>query len=140
MAERQEAETFRPRAFIRWLVLGADYFWLAMLFLLIALRGATDAAFLGAAFFIALFTICGLFYSQTAIVVTRDGLMYRGLVSRRAFGFDEILRVQARPGLVGTDYDVMTRRGFLQFSSIFQDHRRLFELIVERAGLSESFP
>lgn len=128
-------QTFRPRAEIRWVVLGADYFWLFILFALIALRGASDAAFVGTAFFIALFTVCGLFYSQTAIVVTADGVVYRGLVERRMFGFDEILRVQARPGLVGTDYDVMTRRGLMQFSSIFKDHKRLFDLIVERAGL-----
>ncbi len=129
------AEVFRPHAILRYLVLGADYFWLLILLALVMVRGASDAAFFGAAFFIALFTVCGLFYWFTAIVVTPDGITYRGMVAQRAIAFDDILRVQARPGLVGTDYDVLTRRGFVQFSSVFHGHKRLFEIIVARARL-----
>ncbi len=128
-------ETFRPRAVLRTLVLAADTLWIGVFVALLALGGATNSAFLSAAFFIALFTACSMFYGRLAYTVSDTGLTVRTFSAVRHVPFDDILRVDVLPGLLGTSYAVRTRFGSLQFSSLLGGHERLFHLIVGRAGL-----
>ena len=130
------SETFRPRAFVRAVVLAADTLWIAVFAALLSERGATSKAFLSAGFFIALFSACGWFYQRLAFTVTGTGLTVRSLSEERTIAFEDILRVDVLPGLVGTSYAVRTRLGSLQFSSLLAGHQRLCDRIVEQAGIS----
>ena len=129
-------ETFRPRAVLRTVVLAADTLWIGVFLALLGLHGATHSAFLSAAFFIALFTACSMFYGRLAYTVSDSGLTVRTFAAIRHFSFDDILRVDVLPTLLGTSYAVRTRLGSLQFSSLLGGHERLCHLIVRRAGLS----
>jgi hypothetical protein len=134
--EAAAPETFRPRAALRTVVLAADTLWIGVFLALAMMRGATGSAFLSAAFFIALFSGCAMFYSRLAFTVSEEGLTVRNLGSERTFAFDDILRVDVLPGLMGTSYSVRTRLGSLSFSSLLSGHQRLCELIVRRARLA----
>jgi hypothetical protein len=128
-------ETFRPRVVLRTLVLAADTLWIGVFVALLTLHGATSSAFLSTAFFIALFTACSMFYGRLAYTVSDSGLTVRTFAAVRHFSFDDILRVDVLPTLLGTSYAVRTRLGSLQFSSLLGGHERLCHLIVRRAGL-----
>ena len=127
-------ETFRPRALLRTVVLAADTLWIGVFLALFVLHG-THRAFLSAAFFIALFTTCAMVYGRLAYTVSDAGLTVRTISAVRHFSFDDILRIDVLPGLLGTVYAVRTRLGSLQFSSLLGGHERLCRLIVRRAGL-----
>jgi hypothetical protein len=129
-------ETFRPRLLIRSVVLFADTLWIVVFCALTLMRGATQSSFLGALFFIALFTACTAFYHRLAYTVTDHALMVRLWAVERVVPFEEILRVDVVPGFVGTTYAVRTRAGSLTFSSLLGGHERLCSLIVRRAQLS----
>ena len=131
-------ETFRPRVFLRALVLAADTLWIAVFCLLLQYRAASGSAFLSAAFFILLFSSCAWFYGRLAYTVGNDGLTVRSLGDERHIKFADILGVEVLPTLVGTSYAIRTRRGALQFSSLITGHERLCSLIVDAAGLSSN--
>ena len=137
MATREGAapETFRPWMALRTVVMAADTLWIAVFFALAVMQGATRSAFLSAAFFIALFTACSIFYNRLAYTVSESGLTVRTLSMEKTFSFDDILRVDVLPGLLGTSYSVRTRLGSLTFSSLLAGHQRLCDLIVRRARL-----
>ncbi len=137
MATREGAapETFRPWMALRTVVMAADTLWIAVFFALVVMQGATRSAFLSAAFFIALFTACSIFYNRLAYTVSESGLTVRTLSMEKTFSFDDILRVDVLPGLLGTSYSVRTRLGSLTFSSLLAGHQRLCDLIVRRARL-----
>ena len=63
-------------------------------------------------------------------------LTIRSFSDERLYPFEDIVRVDVLPGLVGTSYAVRTRAGSLQFSSLLGGHERLCSLIVQRAGLA----
>jgi hypothetical protein len=128
-------ETFRPWAALRTVVMAADTLWIAVFFALVLMQGATSSSFLSAAFFVALFTSCAMFYNRLAFTVSESGLTVRTLAMERTVAFDDILRVDVLPGLVGTSYAVRTRLGSLTFSSLLAGHQRLCDLIVRRARL-----
>jgi hypothetical protein len=134
--EAHAPETFRPWIALRTVVMAADTLWIGVFLALVAMQGASRSAFLSAAFFVALFTACSLFYNRLAFTVSESGLTVRTLASQRTFAFDDILRVDVLPGLIGTSYAVRTRLGSLQFSSLLAGHQRLCNLIVRRAGLA----
>ena len=121
---------------LRTVVMAADTLWIAVFFALAAMHGATRSAFFSAAFFVALFTACSLFYNRLAFTVSEAGLTVRTLAMERTVAFDDILRVDVLPGLLGTSYAVRTRLGSLTFSSLLAGHQRLCELIVRKARLS----
>src|SRR2546428_5221079 len=102
--EAHAPETFRPWVILRTIVLAADTLWIGVFLALAVMRGATHSAYLSAAFFIALFTSCSLFYNRLAFTVTESGLTVRTLASQRTFAFDDILRVDVLPGIIGTSY------------------------------------
>ena len=128
-------ETFRPWAALRTVVMAADTLWIAVFFALVLMQGATRSSFFSAAFFVALFTSCAMFYNRLAFTVSESGLTVRTLAMERTVPFDDILRVDVLPGLVGTSYAVRTRLGSLTFSSLLAGHQRLCDLIVRRARL-----
>src|SRR5439155_26913915 len=129
-------ETFRPWIALRTVVMAADTLWIAVFFALAVMQGATRSAFFSAAFFVALFTACSIFYNRLAFIVSETGLTVRTLAMEKTFAFDDILRVDVLPGLLGTSYSVRTRLGSLTFSSLLAGHQRLCDLIVRKARLS----
>jgi hypothetical protein len=133
--EAAAPETFRPWAALRTVVMAADTLWIGVFFALAAMQGATRSAFLSAAFFVALFTSCSIFYNRLSFTVSESGLTVRTLSLERTVPFDDILRVDVQPGIVGTSYAVRTRLGSLTFSSLLSGHQRLCDLIVRRARL-----
>jgi len=135
-APASETETFRPRMFLRALVLVADTLWIAVFCLLLQYRAASGSAFLSAAFFILLFSSCAWFYGRLAYTVGERGLTVRSIGDERHIAFKDILGVEVLPSIVGTSYAVRTRRGPLQFSSLITGHERLASLIIAAAGLS----
>jgi hypothetical protein len=134
--EAHAPETFRPWAALRTVVMAADTLWIGVFLALALMQGATQSAFLSAAFFILLFTTCSVFYNRLAFTVGDSGLTVRSLASQRTFSYEDILRVDVLPGIIGTSYAVRTRLGSLTFSSLLAGHQRLCSLIVRRAGLS----
>jgi hypothetical protein len=128
-------ETFRPRAILRTAVFAADTLWIAVFVALCTLRGATQSAYFSAAFFIVLFTVCTFVYGRLAFIISEAGLIVRTVSAVRHIEFTDILRVDVVPGPLGPSYAVRTRRGAVQFSSLYGGHERLCQLIVSRAGL-----
>lgn len=133
--EAAAPETFRPWVALRTVVMAADTLWIGIFFALVLMQGATRSAFLSAAFFVALFTTCSIFYNRLSFTVSESGLTVRTLYLERTVSFDDILRVDVLPGLVGTSYAVRTRLGSLSFSSLLANHRRLCDLLVRHARL-----
>jgi len=133
--EAAAPETFRPWMALRTVVMAADTLWIAVFCALVMMQGATRQSFFSAAFFVALFTACSIFYNRLAFTVTETGLTVRSLSVEKTFSFDDILRVDVLPGLLGTSYAVRTRLGSLTFSSLLAGHQRLCDLIVRRARL-----
>ena len=129
-------ETFRPRFLVRTVVLAADTLWICVFIALLIMNGATRSSFWSAAFFILLFTACSTFYGRLAFTVSEAGLTVRTFADERHFQFEDILRVDVLPGLIGPNYAVRTRLGSLQFSALLAGHQRLCSLIVRNAGLS----
>jgi len=115
--------------------MAADTLWIAVFLALIVMQGATRSAFFSAAFFVALFTACSVFYNRLAFIVSDAGLTVRTLSMERTVAFDDILRVDVLPGPLGTSYAVRTRLGSLTFSSLLAGHQRLCHLIVRKARL-----
>jgi hypothetical protein len=128
-------ETFRPWMALRTVVMAADTLWIGVFLALAVMNGATRSAFFSAAFFVALFTACSIFYNRLSFTVSEAGLTVRTLSLERTLSFNDILRVDVLPGLVGTSYAVRTRLGSLTFSSLLAGHQRLCDLIVRRARL-----
>ena len=120
---------------LRTVVMGAATLWIAVFLALVAMHGATRSSFLSAAFFVALFTACSLFYNRLAFTVSDTGLTVRTVAMERTVPFDAILRVDVVPGLLGTSYAVRTPGGSLTFSSLLAGHQRLCDLIVRHARL-----
>ena len=120
---------------LRTVVMAADTLWICTFFALALMQGATRSAFVSAAFFVTLFTACSIFYNRLSFTVSESGLTVRTLSLERTVSFDDILRVDVLPGLVGTSYAVRTRLGSLTFSSLLANHQRLCDLIVRHAQL-----
>lgn len=133
--ERQE---FRLRPVLKVLVGAAAALW-SVILLVLVVHGEKYPVriYMSVVFFIALFTAVLVFYQGMTISTDRYGVTYRGLVTFRTYPYESILKLDVRPGLTGlVTYDVFTKAGLLQFSSFIQDHKRLMEIIVERADLA----
>src|SRR5215470_15276082 len=120
---------------LRTVVMGADSLLIAGVAVMLAMHGATRSSFFSAAFFVALFTACSLFYNRLAFTISDTGLTIRTVAMERTVPFEAILRVDVVPGLLGTSYAVRTRGGSLTFSSLLAGHQRLCDLIVRHARL-----
>jgi hypothetical protein len=113
----------------------AALLWLFVLIYLLQFQGVPAKTFMSALFFVVFFAISLTYYARTAIVVDGGGVTYRGLMRTDYFPFRDILKVDILPGPV-TVYAVRGRGRGMHFTSFFAQHRRLMELLVERAGLS----
>lgn len=113
----------------------AGLLWVAVLLYLFQFEGVPLKTFCSAAFFVLFFAVAVTYYARTLIVVDAQGITYRGMVRTRRFAFDEIRKVDILPGPV-TVYAIRGRGSFVHFTSFFTQHRKLAQLLVEKAGLS----
>lgn len=130
------ARTYRTRLSLRIAVALAAAFWAGMAVMLVRAPGSPVSAVLGAAAFAAFFVASFVLYERSSITVTREGIVAASPLRRRPVAFDEILEIVVRDGLVGRVYGVVTRRGLVQFTSLFARHRELFETLLERSDLA----
>ena len=128
--------TYRTRLPLRVAVALAAAFWAGMALALLRLPAPPVPAVLGAAAFAAFFVACFVLYARSSITVTEHGIVAASPLRRRPVPFDEILEIVVRDGLGGRVYAVFTRRGLVQFTSLFARHRELFETLRERSDLS----
>jgi bacteriorhodopsin len=113
----------------------AGLLWVAVLVYLMTFEGVPARTFLSALFFVAFFGVSHAYYARAAIEVDSGGVTYRGMVRTERFAFKDILKLDVWPGLV-TVYAIRARDRGVHFTSFFSHHRRLVELLVERAGLA----
>lgn len=129
-------EVFRPRAWLRFTVVGAALFWILVFFLLVGLEGVDGRTFASVAFFILFFTALGVFYNNSRIEVSNDALVVRGVTSSRLVPLSDVLGIDVTSGFMQTTYRVATQPVPVLFSSTFAGHRRLSRLIEERARIA----
>jgi hypothetical protein len=130
----QRPEVFRPRRPLAVVMGLAGLLWLVVLVYLLQFNGVPLKTLLSAVFFVAFFAASVTYYGRTFIEVDGLGLTYRGMVRTRRLGFDEIRKVEVLTGPVIV-YSVRSSNRRVNFTSFFSEHRRLAELVVERAGL-----
>ncbi|MFZ5471197.1 MAG: PH domain-containing protein [Myxococcota bacterium] len=132
-----DRQVFRPRLELGLAVALAALLWCAALGYLLAFGGVPVETVLSAALFAAFFSGSVLYYVRTAIVLDPGGVTYRGMVRTQRFSFSDIRKVDVVPGFI-TVYAIRARGRHVHFTSFFRHHRRLMELLVERAGLTAS--
>lgn len=133
-ADHSRPRCFRLRLWFRAALVAVTASWIALLVSLAA-HGLLEARLsIACAFFVALFGVLALAYQRTVIIVGREGLELRGLLGPQVIPFAEILRVDVVPGLLHQRYDVVSNRGVVRFTNLFQHHARLGALIAARAG------
>ena len=130
--------TFRPSRALIGVLAGSAFCWLAVLALLLTMPGIAGQTYLSVFFFIGFFGVFIVYYSSQAIVVGPSGLVVRRLFGLQSFDFQDIVKIDVYPGPAMTSYDIMTRRGPIQFSSWFRGHRELLDLIVRGARMSQA--
>lgn len=129
-------QVFRPRKLLAALMVGAGLLWVSVLVYLLHFDGVPFKTMFAAIFFVVLFALSGAYYVRTAIFVDSKGVTYRGVVRTRRFSFSDIKNVDVMPGPV-TVYAIRAKGAAeVHFTSIFAHHRRLMELLVDRAGLA----
>lgn len=126
---------FRPRPFLAASMGAAGLLWVAVFVYLLTFEGVPARTFLSALFFVAFFGVSHAYYARAAIEVDAGGVTYRGMVRTERFAFADILKLDVWPGPV-TVYAIRARDRGVHFTSFFSHHRRLVELLVERAGLA----
>jgi hypothetical protein len=117
------------------LMAGAWLLWGSVLLYLLQFDGVPAKTFFSAAFFVVFFAISLVYYVRTAIFVDASGITYRGMMRTKRFTFADIRKVDVMPGPV-TVYAIRGTNALVHFTSFFAHHRRLMELLVERAGLA----
>ena len=125
---------FRPQPLLGVSMAVAAAFWLSVLVFLVQNPIVPAKTFASAAFFVLLFLSSVLYYARTAILVDAEGVTYRGIVRQTRIGFDELLKLSVAPGLI-TLYTLQARHKSIAFTSFFQRHRELAQLVRERASL-----
>ena len=129
------ARKYRTRLPLRIAVGSAAALWAGVLAVLLGAPGAEPRALAGATAFAAFFIAFSFVYGRTWIAVTPQGIVAATPFRVRPVPFEEIQEIVVQDGLAGRVYAVFTRRGLVQFTSLFARHRELFELLRERAGL-----
>ncbi len=128
-------EIFRPRKVLAAAMGAAGVLWMVVLGYLIQFDRVPARTVLSVLFFIAFFGLSLMYYVRTAILVDRRGMTYRGMVRTERFTFEDIRKVDVLPGPV-TVYAIRGKGRLVHFTSFFKHHRRLMNLLIERAGLS----
>lgn len=132
----ETARTFRTRLSLTIAVGAAAVFWAGVFAVLVTAPGVELRAIASAGAFLVFFVVFTLVYVRTSITVTREGIVAESPFRRRPVRFEEIVGIVVQDGLGGRVYAVLTRRGRVQFTSLFAGHRELFQLLLERASLS----
>jgi len=132
----ERSHTYRTRLWLRLAVALAAAFWAAVALVLFRTPDASGGAVMGAAAFASFFVVSSVVYSRSSITVTREGIVAASPLRRRPVPFDDILQIIVRDGIGGRVYAVFTRRGLVQFTSLFARHRELFETLLERSALA----
>lgn len=128
-------QVFRPRRVLAAVMAGAVLLWAAVLVYLLQFEEVPVKTFLSAGFFVVFFAVSLTYYGRSAIFVDAGGVTFRGMLRTHRFSFSDIRKVDVLPGPVIV-YAVRVNQRFVHFTSFFQQHRRLMELLVERAGLN----
>lgn len=132
----ETARTFRTRLSLTIAVGAAAVFWAGVFFVLVTAPGVELRAIASAGAFLVFFVVFTLVYVRTSITVTREGIVAESPFRRRPVRFEEIVGIVVQDGLGGRVYAVLTRRGRVEFTSLFAGHRELFQLLLERASLT----
>ncbi len=127
--------TFRPSGALIAVLAAAAACWLGVLALLTTLSGVEGRTWMSVFFFIGFFAVFLVHYGTQSILVHSSGLVVRRFLGLQSFDFSDIVEIDVHPGPGMTIYDVITRRGPIQFSSWFRGHEELLALIVEGARL-----
>lgn len=115
---------------------GADLLWGGIfLYLFLQVEKVPTTTFLSAAFFVVFFAVALTYFARAAVFVDASGVTYRGMVHSKRLTFADIRKVDVMPGPV-TLYEIRGHHTLFHFTSFFSHHRRLMELLVERAGLA----
>lgn len=126
---------FRPRRVFAAVMASAGVLWVGVLIYLLQFDEVPIRTFLSAAFFVVFFALSVAYYGRSAVLVDSGGVTFRGMVRTHRFSFSDIRKVDVLPGPVIV-YAVRVNQRFVHFTSFFQEHRRLMELLVERARLA----
>jgi hypothetical protein len=129
------SQVFRPSKLLAVLMAGAGGLWGAVLLYLLTFRDVPLKTLLSAIFFVIFFGLSLAYYVRTSIEIDASGITYRGVIRTRRFDFDQINKVDVLPGPI-TVYAVRGPGGLVHFTSFFRHHRRLMELLVQRARLA----
>lgn len=119
------------------LVAVATAYWLAVLAFVADAPQVHTKSVLSALFFVVMFVVSMAYHSYALIVVDAYGITYRGLLGTRRFSFKDIERFAIVPGPV-TLYVLRAGSRELLFSSFIGRHKKLGELVRERAQLWRS--
>lgn len=128
-------QVFRPRRVLAAVMAGAAALWIGVLVYLFQFEEVPTRTLLTAGFFVVFFGVSLTYYGRSAIFVDSGGVTFRGMLRTHRFSFSDIRKVDVLPGPVIV-YAVRVNQRFIHFTSFFQQHRRLMELLVERAGLA----
>jgi hypothetical protein len=132
---QQPKEVFRPFWLLPILMAVAGALWTGVLLYLLTFDGIPVQTLLAAGGFALFFGLALLYYGRSAVLVDAAGVTWRGMVTQSRVRWEEIRRLHVLPGPI-TVYAVRTPRRMWHFTSFFRHHRRLAELLVERAGLA----
>jgi hypothetical protein len=128
--------TYRTRLDLRLAVTAAAVLWAAALTVLVQnLEQVQPRVLLGAAGFLAFFAVFSAYYGRLGVTVKPEGIVVSRFFGAVPVRYEEIVRIEVRQGFAGTLYQVRTRRGPIQFTSVLARHRELFDLLRQRAGL-----
>ena len=128
--------TYRARLDLRLAVTAAAVLWAAALAVLVQNpEQVQPRVLLGAAGFLAFFAVFSAYYGRLGVTVKPEGIVVSRLFGTVPVRWEEIVRIDVRQGLAGTLYQLRTRRGPVEFTSVLARHRELFDLLRQRAGL-----
>ena len=128
---------YRPSWVLSIVMAVAGLLWAAILLYLLTFDGVPAKTLLSAGFFVAFFAIALAYYARSAIFVDSRGLVCRGVLRTRRLTWSDIRKVDVLPGPI-TVYAIRAPGSQYHFTSFYRNHRRLANLLIERAGLAAS--
>lgn len=133
----EQPMVFRPFLLLPALMAIAGALWTGVLIYLMTFDGIPVQTLVTAGGFALFFALALLYYGRSAVVIDSAGVTWRGMVTRSRVSWADIRRMHVLPGPI-TVYAVRTPRRMWHFTSFFRNHRRLAELVKERANLAGS--
>jgi hypothetical protein len=127
---------FRPHRVWAVLMFLAALVWALAVVVLLQLPGVPWHLVSGAGLFVGFFLVASWYYGRIAIWIDERGMVYRGAAKTRRLAFDDIRKVDVLANPMLTVYAVRGGDRPVHFTSLFRHHRRLVQLLLERAALS----